>query len=121
MQGVGHEDVHVVLQMPGNEADAVPCERLLRIRPRHGLTPALLSIGGVCGTRCAVTATDPASADGCDARPVTKGSVLTHKGFRIIGEDIQLGGRITREEYGFGEGVFNQIPIDLPGVVDELV
>jgi DNA-binding NtrC family response regulator len=28
MQGVGHADVLFVLQMPGNEADAVPCERL---------------------------------------------------------------------------------------------
>jgi hypothetical protein len=75
MQGVGHEDVHVVLQMPGNEADAVRCERLQRIRPRHGLIPALLTIGGVCGARCAQTATDPISADGCDARPVTKGQM----------------------------------------------
>ncbi len=43
MQGFGHEDVHVVLQMPGNEADAVPCERLQRIRPRHGLPPLRFS------------------------------------------------------------------------------
>jgi hypothetical protein len=28
MHGVGHEDVLVVLQVPGNKADAVPCERL---------------------------------------------------------------------------------------------
>ena len=30
MQGFGHTDVRVVLQVPGNEADAVPCERLHR-------------------------------------------------------------------------------------------
>jgi hypothetical protein len=44
----------------------------------HGLPLqgfALLTIGGVCGTRCAQTATDPTSADGCDARPVTKGQM----------------------------------------------
>jgi len=29
MHGTGHADVLVVLQMPGNKADAVPCERLL--------------------------------------------------------------------------------------------
>jgi len=28
MHGTGHADVMVVLQMPGNKADAVPCERL---------------------------------------------------------------------------------------------
>jgi hypothetical protein len=28
MRGAGHADVPVVLQMPGNKADAVPCERL---------------------------------------------------------------------------------------------
>ena len=28
MQGFGHADVPVVLQVPGNEADALPCERL---------------------------------------------------------------------------------------------
>jgi hypothetical protein len=28
MRGAGHEDVLVVLQVPGNKADAVPCERL---------------------------------------------------------------------------------------------
>ena len=28
MHGTGHADVLVVLQMPGNKADAVPCERL---------------------------------------------------------------------------------------------
>jgi hypothetical protein len=28
MRGAGHTDVHVVLQVPGNKADAVPCERL---------------------------------------------------------------------------------------------
>jgi hypothetical protein len=44
-------------------------------RPLHGLLLALLTIGGVCGTRCAQTATDPTSADGCDARPVTKGQM----------------------------------------------
>jgi hypothetical protein len=38
-----------------------------------GCVHALLTIRGVCGTRCAQTATDPTSADGCDARPVTKG------------------------------------------------
>jgi hypothetical protein len=41
-----------------------------------GCSLALLTIGGVCGTRCAQTATDPTSADGCDARPVTKGLKL---------------------------------------------
>ena len=30
MQGAGHEDVLVVLQVTGNKADAVPCERLRR-------------------------------------------------------------------------------------------
>jgi hypothetical protein len=50
-----------------------PRKRNKRIRPRHGLLLALLTIRGVCGTRCAQTATDPTSADGCDARPVTKG------------------------------------------------
>ena len=52
-----------------------PRKRNIRIRPRHGSIPALLTIGGVCGTRCAQTATDPPSADGCDARPVTKGQM----------------------------------------------
>jgi hypothetical protein len=28
MHGTGHADVLVVLEMPGNKADAVPCERL---------------------------------------------------------------------------------------------
>ncbi len=28
MRGAGHADVLVVLQVPGNKADAVPCERL---------------------------------------------------------------------------------------------
>jgi hypothetical protein len=28
MRGAGHADVSFVLQMPGNKADAVPCERL---------------------------------------------------------------------------------------------
>ena len=28
MQGAGHADVLVILQVPGNKADAVPCERL---------------------------------------------------------------------------------------------
>ena len=28
MRGAGHEDVLVVLQVPGNKAGAVPCERL---------------------------------------------------------------------------------------------
>jgi hypothetical protein len=28
MRGAGHADVVVVLQVPGNKADAVPCERL---------------------------------------------------------------------------------------------
>jgi hypothetical protein len=28
LRGAGHEDVLVVLQVPGNKADAVPCERL---------------------------------------------------------------------------------------------
>jgi len=31
MIGTGHEDVPVVLQMPGNKADAVPCECLQKI------------------------------------------------------------------------------------------
>jgi hypothetical protein len=28
MCGAGHADVLVILQVPGNKADAVPCERL---------------------------------------------------------------------------------------------
>ena len=28
MRGAGYEDVLLVLQVPGNKADAVPCERL---------------------------------------------------------------------------------------------
>jgi len=28
MRGTGHEDVLVVLQVPGNKAGVVPCERL---------------------------------------------------------------------------------------------
>ena len=31
MQGFGHADVPVVLQVPGNAADVVPCERLSKI------------------------------------------------------------------------------------------
>ena len=31
MQGFGHADVLVVLQVPRNAADAVPCERLQKI------------------------------------------------------------------------------------------
>jgi len=29
MRGAGHENVLIVLQVPGNKAGAVPCERLL--------------------------------------------------------------------------------------------
>ena len=43
MQGLGHEDVLLVLQLSGNEADAVPGERLKRSRPRHGLIPLRFS------------------------------------------------------------------------------
>jgi hypothetical protein len=32
MRGAGHADVPFVLQMPGNKADAVPCERLRKNR-----------------------------------------------------------------------------------------
>jgi hypothetical protein len=32
MHGSGHADVLVVLQMSGNKADAVPCERLHKKR-----------------------------------------------------------------------------------------
>jgi hypothetical protein len=28
MRGAGHADIPFLLQMPGNKADAVPCERL---------------------------------------------------------------------------------------------
>jgi hypothetical protein len=31
MRGAGDADVPFVLQMPGNKADAVPCERLQKI------------------------------------------------------------------------------------------
>jgi hypothetical protein len=31
MRGAGHADVLVVIQVRGNEADAVPCERLLTL------------------------------------------------------------------------------------------
>jgi hypothetical protein len=37
MQGVGHADVLFVVQMPGNEADAVPCERLLFSNANSGI------------------------------------------------------------------------------------
>jgi hypothetical protein len=33
MRGTGHEDVPVVLQVPGNKADVVPCERLRKKNP----------------------------------------------------------------------------------------
>ncbi len=29
VQGAGHADVFFILQVPGNKADAVPCERIL--------------------------------------------------------------------------------------------
>ncbi len=31
MRGTGYADVPVVLQVPGNKADAVPCERLQKM------------------------------------------------------------------------------------------
>jgi hypothetical protein len=39
MRGAGHEDVLVVLQVPGNKAGAVPCERLQLLVQRQQIGP----------------------------------------------------------------------------------
>ncbi len=44
MRDTGHEDVPVVLQMPGNKADAVPCECLLKRELRPEMKPVILII-----------------------------------------------------------------------------
>jgi hypothetical protein len=40
MSGAGHADVLVILQVPGNKADAVPCERLRDFYSISRLSPA---------------------------------------------------------------------------------
>ncbi len=41
MRGAGYADVPVVLQVPGNKADAVPCERLHNENGKVALSKAL--------------------------------------------------------------------------------
>jgi hypothetical protein len=49
MQGIGHGGVRFVLQMPGNEADAVPCERLpVELTPLLSGYPLLLDAQITC-------------------------------------------------------------------------
>ena len=45
MHGAGHADDLVGLQMPGNKADAVPCERLRQFGP-HGFLKTILFMKG---------------------------------------------------------------------------
>jgi hypothetical protein len=44
MHGTGHADDLVGLQMPGNKADAVPCERLPNLCLHPDESPLLLPI-----------------------------------------------------------------------------
>jgi hypothetical protein len=47
MHGTGHADVLVVLQMPGNKADAVPCERLQYF---HAIAVLIKTIKSIVGS-----------------------------------------------------------------------